>query len=66
MFFLEKVAKDFYVSAAPTIESMAGIYTRAPKIKVFCFFSSEKKALLNVPPKPRHASPGVVRRRGEP
>jgi hypothetical protein len=25
---------------------MAGIYPRAPGIKVFCFFSSEKKNLL--------------------
>jgi len=44
-FVLRKEPKDFYFSAAPTIQAMAGIYPWAPEPKVFCFFSSEKKIL---------------------
>jgi hypothetical protein len=40
-----KEAKDFYLSAAPMIEAMAGILPLAPGIKVFWFFSSEKNVL---------------------
>jgi len=36
--------KDVVVSAVLTIGTMAGIYPQAPETKVFCFFSSEKKA----------------------
>jgi hypothetical protein len=46
MFFSEeKNQKTFTSSAAPTIEAMAGIVLWAPEVKVFCFFSSEKKTL---------------------
>jgi hypothetical protein len=46
MFFvLRKEPKDFCFSASDTIEAMAGIYPWAPEVKVFCFFSSEKKTL---------------------
>jgi len=40
-------------SAAPSTEAMAGIYPRAPGIKVFCFFSSEKKSLAFITLSPR-------------
>jgi hypothetical protein len=41
--FLRKEAKDFYVLALPNYPAMSGIYPWAPQVKVFCFFSSEKK-----------------------
>jgi len=48
MFFFEKKnQKTFAFSAAPTIEAMAQILPFTPDIKVFCFFSSEKKAFLS-------------------
>jgi hypothetical protein len=46
MFFFEKKnQKTFIFSASPTIEAMDRIFPRASEIKVFCFFSSEKKTL---------------------
>jgi hypothetical protein len=46
--FWRKEPKDFYFSAAPTIEAptlkeSGRIFPWAPDVKVFCFFSSEKK-----------------------
>jgi hypothetical protein len=49
MFFSEeKNQKTLILSAAPAIEAMAGIFSQAPEIKVFCFFSSEKKDFFNL------------------
>ena len=46
MFFSEeKNQKTFISGACPTIEAMARIVVQAQKLKVFCFFSSEKKSL---------------------
>jgi len=44
-FVLRKEPKHSYFSASGSIEAMARIYPRAPEVKVFCFFSSEKKIL---------------------
>jgi hypothetical protein len=45
----EKNQKTFSLSAAPKIEAMAGNYQRAPELKVFWFFSSEKNNLPENP-----------------
>jgi hypothetical protein len=46
MFFSEeKNQKTFTSPPLPRSPAMAGIYPWAPEVKVFCFFSSEKKAL---------------------
>jgi len=37
--------KDFYSCASPKIQAMDGILAQYQKVKVFCFFSSEKKIL---------------------
>jgi hypothetical protein len=44
--FLKKRAKNFYFLACVTIEAMVGTWGKAEDIKVFCFFSSEKKGFL--------------------
>jgi hypothetical protein len=41
----EKNQKTFAPSATFKFEAMAGIVPHAQNIKVFCFFSSEKKSL---------------------
>jgi hypothetical protein len=45
-FFEKKNQKTFVPEAVTTIVVMTRIFTRAQEIKVFCFFSSEKKTLL--------------------
>jgi hypothetical protein len=53
MFFFEK--KNQKTSTSPQVllrEAMASIVGNAEKIKVFCFFPSEKKAFLNCPRRP--------------
>jgi hypothetical protein len=46
MFFFEKKnQKTFACSPAPSLEAMTRQLGAAGKIKVFCFFSSEKKIL---------------------
>jgi len=44
LLFCRKEAKDFYSWAVRAFPAMAGIYPRAPDIKVFWFFSSEKNS----------------------
>jgi hypothetical protein len=47
MFFSEeKNQKTFTSASVRRYQAMAGIYPWAPETKVFCFFSSEKKAFL--------------------
>jgi hypothetical protein len=46
MFFFEKKNQKTFVFRCSNIRAMAGTLPRAPEIKVFCFFSSEKKNLL--------------------
>jgi hypothetical protein len=49
MFFSEeKNQKTFVLSAASILAAMASILPRAPGIKVFSFFSSEKKTLSSL------------------
>jgi hypothetical protein len=41
----ERKQKTFISPPLPTSPAMAGIVGAAPEVKVFCFFSSEKKTL---------------------
>jgi hypothetical protein len=52
----EKRQKTFKYSVASRYPAMACHHSPTPKIKVFCFFSSEKKTLLSLDPTgyPRH------------
>jgi hypothetical protein len=44
-FFEKKKQKTFTSAPLPRCPAMAWIYPWAPEVKVFCFFSSEKKTL---------------------
>jgi len=50
MFFSEeKNQKTFDSGACEEIRDLEGEFSSAEDIKVFCFFSSEKKCFLNLP-----------------
>jgi len=57
LFLKKKKQKDFYLCACGKLRSMALQLGRGGKIKVFCFFSSEKKGFLSVLPSAAQVSP---------
>jgi hypothetical protein len=45
-FFSQEKKQETFISLALSHDqAMSGIYPRAPEVKVFCFFFSEKKTL---------------------